>query len=104
MWSRLLETYPEIQVVHRLDMCTSGLMLLAKNKPAESALKKQFQYRLTHKVYYARVWGRVEEDSGDGIFMYSFTSGQTVQSVTKLNLKQLDDHISHLLAQRDTFK
>lgn len=64
MWSRLLETHPEIQVVHRLDMCTSGLMLLAKNKPAESALKKQFQYRLTHKVYYARVWGRVEEDEG----------------------------------------
>ncbi|WP_282177625.1 RluA family pseudouridine synthase [Vibrio nereis] len=64
MWSRLLETYPEIQVVHRLDMCTSGLMLLAKNKPSESALKKQFQYRLTHKVYYARVWGRVEEDEG----------------------------------------
>ncbi len=57
MWSRLTEQYPDIQVVHRLDMCTSGLMVLAKNKRAESALKKQFQYRLTHKIYYARVWG-----------------------------------------------
>lgn len=65
MWSRLLETYPEIQVVHRLDMSTSGLMLFAKNKYVESALKKQFQYRLTHKVYYARVWGHIEQDQGE---------------------------------------
>ncbi len=64
MWSRLQETYPEIQVVHRLDMCTSGLMLLAKSKHAESALKKQFQFRLTHKVYYARVWGQLEQEEG----------------------------------------
>lgn len=64
MWSRLQETYPEIQVVHRLDMCTSGLMLLAKSKHAESTLKKQFQFRLTHKVYYARVWGQLEQDEG----------------------------------------
>lgn len=64
MWSRLHETYPEIQVVHRLDMCTSGLMLLAKSKHAESALKKQFQFRLTHKVYCARVWGQLEQEEG----------------------------------------
>ncbi|ROV61828.1 bifunctional tRNA pseudouridine(32) synthase/23S rRNA pseudouridine(746) synthase RluA [Vibrio ponticus] len=63
-WSRVLETYPDAQVVHRLDMDTSGLMVLAKNKRAESALKKQFQYRLTHKVYYARVWGHVEQSEG----------------------------------------
>ncbi|WP_114765898.1 bifunctional tRNA pseudouridine(32) synthase/23S rRNA pseudouridine(746) synthase RluA [Vibrio rhodolitus] len=63
-WSRVLEAYPDAQVVHRLDMDTSGLMVLAKNKRAESALKKQFQYRLTHKVYYARVWGHVEQSEG----------------------------------------
>lgn len=65
LWSRLSVKYPEIQVVHRLDMDTSGLMLLAKNKAAESALKKQFQYRLTHKIYYARVWGDPRSDSGE---------------------------------------
>ncbi|WP_162062436.1 bifunctional tRNA pseudouridine(32) synthase/23S rRNA pseudouridine(746) synthase RluA [Vibrio taketomensis] len=63
-WSRVQETHPEAQIVHRLDMDTSGLMVLAKNKRAESALKKQFQYRLTHKVYYARVWGHVEQSEG----------------------------------------
>lgn len=65
MWSRLVVQYPDIQVVHRLDMSTSGLMIFALNKRAESDLKKQFQYRLTHKIYYARVWGRVENDEGE---------------------------------------
>ncbi|MEZ9316148.1 pseudouridine synthase [Vibrio lentus] len=64
MWSRLVVDFPEIQVVHRLDMSTSGLMLLAKHKQAERHLKKQFQYRLTHKLYYARVWGSVGETEG----------------------------------------
>ncbi|WED22135.1 bifunctional tRNA pseudouridine(32) synthase/23S rRNA pseudouridine(746) synthase RluA [Vibrio sp. JC009] len=65
LWSRLVERFPEIQVVHRLDMSTSGLMLFALNKEAERHLKKQFQYRLTHKIYYARVWGHVEQDEGE---------------------------------------
>ncbi|MFA0520157.1 pseudouridine synthase, partial [Vibrio sp. 10N.222.55.E8] len=64
MWSRLVIEFPNIQVVHRLDMSTSGLMLLAKHKQAERHLKKQFQYRLTHKLYYARVWGSVEKAAG----------------------------------------
>lgn len=65
LWSRLVDLYPDIQVVHRLDMDTSGLMLLAKHKQAERALKKQFQYRLTHKIYYARVWGQLESAEGE---------------------------------------
>ncbi len=64
LWSRVVEKFPDSQVVHRLDMATSGLMLFALNKWAERHLKKQFQYRLTHKIYYARVWGRVELDEG----------------------------------------
>ena len=65
MWSRVVEAYPQAQAVHRLDMSTSGLMLFAKHKEAERHLKKQFQYRLTHKLYYARVWGKVELAEGD---------------------------------------
>ncbi|MCL9780575.1 bifunctional tRNA pseudouridine(32) synthase/23S rRNA pseudouridine(746) synthase RluA [Vibrio sp. S4M6] len=65
LWSRLVADFPDIQVVHRLDMSTSGLMLFAKNKSAERTLKKQFQYRLTHKIYYARVWGNIENDKGE---------------------------------------
>ncbi|MEZ9057208.1 bifunctional tRNA pseudouridine(32) synthase/23S rRNA pseudouridine(746) synthase RluA [Vibrio pelagius] len=65
MWSRVVEAYPQAQAVHRLDMSTSGLMLFAKHKQAERHLKKQFQYRLTHKLYYARVWGDVERAEGE---------------------------------------
>lgn len=64
LWSRLVVDFADIQVVHRLDMATSGLMLLALTKDAERHLKKQFQYRLTHKIYYARVWGHVADDEG----------------------------------------
>ena len=64
LWSRLVVDYPDIQVVHRLDMATSGLMLFALTKDAERHVKKQFQYRLTHKIYYARVWGDVVDDEG----------------------------------------
>ncbi|EEO03086.1 ribosomal large subunit pseudouridine synthase A [Vibrio albensis VL426] len=65
MWARLVDYCPDVKVVHRLDMSTSGLILFAKGKHMESALKKQFQYRLTHKIYYARVWGVMEQDEGE---------------------------------------
>lgn len=44
------------------------------------------------------------EASEDGTFMYSFNSGQTVQTVTKFSLKQLNDHIDKLLARRDALR
>ena len=65
VWSRVIAEFPEAQLVHRLDMATSGLMVFALHKEAERHIKKQFQYRLTHKVYYARVWGRVELLEGE---------------------------------------
>lgn len=39
IWSRLRESYPNIEVVHRLDMATSGLMLFALTKEAERHIK-----------------------------------------------------------------
>lgn len=48
---------PYAELVHRLDMDTSGVLLLSLRKKAERALKMQFQERETRKVYRARVWG-----------------------------------------------
>ena len=42
--------------------------------------------------------------SGDGIITYSFNTGQTIQSVTKSSLKDLQSHIDQLLARRDTLR
>lgn len=41
--------------VHRLDMDTSGLIVLAKNADAESSLKKQFEEHSVRKTYMARL-------------------------------------------------
>ena len=41
--------------VHRLDMDTSGLIVLAKNADAESSLKKQFEEHTVKKTYRARL-------------------------------------------------
>src|SRR3989338_9622871 len=56
--------YPKIELVHRLDKETSGVMLLAKNKKAHEFLKSQFQNRTINKIYHAIVSGFVKNDHG----------------------------------------
>ncbi|MDF0533920.1 bifunctional tRNA pseudouridine(32) synthase/23S rRNA pseudouridine(746) synthase RluA [Shewanella yunxiaonensis] len=62
VFSRVLQLHPQAQVVHRLDMATSGLIVLALRRNAERELKRQFQDRETHKIYYARIAGRLEHN------------------------------------------
>jgi tRNA pseudouridine32 synthase / 23S rRNA pseudouridine746 synthase len=63
--SRAKELNPYAELVHRLDMDTSGVLLLTLRKKAERALKIQFQERQTRKVYRARVWGCPPELEGE---------------------------------------
>lgn len=63
-WSRIIRDYPGAQLVHRLDMSTSGLIVFGKHKDAERHLKAQFRERVTRKLYYARVWGNIEQNQG----------------------------------------
>ena len=62
--SRVRETHPNAQAVHRLDLGTSGVLVVATRRKAEAVLRQQFQDRLTRKVYLARVRGVLSEDSG----------------------------------------
>ena len=62
---RAQSRFPTALTVHRLDMATSGVMVMALNKDAHRELSRQFQERETHKVYYAWVWGEVTEASGE---------------------------------------
>ncbi|MGR5129225.1 pseudouridine synthase [Photobacterium swingsii] len=64
VWSRVLAEHPQSQIIHRLDMATSGLIVLALRKKAECHMRSQFQHRQTQKLYYARVWGEVENNKG----------------------------------------
>lgn len=62
--SRLRADYPEAVIIHRLDLDTSGLLVVPRTQRARSVLSRQIRERTIRKVYTARVWGLVEADSG----------------------------------------
>jgi 23S rRNA pseudouridine1911/1915/1917 synthase len=51
-------------IVHRLDMYTEGVMVVAKSIHAYYSLKRQFQERWVHKRYYAVLHGRLGQLEG----------------------------------------
>lgn len=59
-----VKKFPKLEIVHRLDRETSGVLLLAKNKKIHEFLKKQFQDRTIKKIYHAIVSGLVKDDRG----------------------------------------
>lgn len=60
----LMEKYPTIYTVHRLDKETSGLLLFAKNETAHKFLSGLFEERKIEKYYLGIVLGAPIEDSG----------------------------------------
>ena len=60
---RVQSVWPDAGIVHRLDMMTSGIMVMAMNKDALRYLNRQFQDRLTDKFYIAVVTGHIEADA-----------------------------------------
>ena len=51
-------------IVHRLDMSTSGILVLALNKESHKLLQQQFIKRKVHKRYIALLDGNIEHDNG----------------------------------------
>ncbi len=67
VWFRMQQKYPEATgplLVHRLDMSTSGLLLIAKNKEAHKILQKQFLERTIKKRYVALLDGLIQKPEG----------------------------------------
>ncbi len=67
VYMRIKTQFPQASgplIVHRLDMSTSGLLIIALNKRAHKALQKQFIERSIEKRYVALVSGNVVEDNG----------------------------------------
>lgn len=62
--NRVQRVLPTATIVHRLDMATSGIIIMALNKPAHVAISQQFEQRKTKKSYIARVFGKVAEIEG----------------------------------------
>ena len=61
---RVRRVYPTARIVHRLDMATSGIVLMALSHEAQKHLNLQFEKRLTEKHYIARVEGVVAQQCG----------------------------------------
>ncbi|PSV99559.1 RluA family pseudouridine synthase [Photobacterium lipolyticum] len=67
VYLRMKQRFPEATgplIVHRLDMSTSGLMVIALTKRANKSLQKQFISRTVQKRYVALIDGVLEQDEG----------------------------------------
>ena len=67
VYARIKSQFPKASgslIVHRLDMSTSGLMVIALNSAAHKNLQRQFIQRKVKKSYVALVEGLVPEETG----------------------------------------
>jgi tRNA pseudouridine32 synthase/23S rRNA pseudouridine746 synthase len=67
VYSRIKEKYPNATgplIVHRLDMSTSGILLLTKTKEANKVLQSQFIKRTIKKRYVALLDGNLSDKKG----------------------------------------
>jgi tRNA pseudouridine32 synthase/23S rRNA pseudouridine746 synthase len=63
--ARVQTLYPDALVVHRLDMATSGLMLMARGPHMQRTLSRAFETRRVAKRYLAVVHGGLQGDRGE---------------------------------------
>ena len=64
---RVQAVYPDALAVHRLDMGTSGLLLMARGPEMHRALSRLFEQRQVAKRYIAVVAGELLPESGEVI-------------------------------------
>jgi len=67
VYTRLKTTWGNIEplIIHRLDMATSGLLVVAKTKEAHKHIQRQFLKRTVIKRYTALLSGLVKQDEGE---------------------------------------
>ena len=63
--ARLKRRDPELRLVHRLDLDTSGVMVFALSRAAQSGLSRAFQQRRVAKAYQAVVQGLLRGEEGE---------------------------------------
>ena len=85
----------DVRTVHRLDRVVSGLMVLARNAPAASALSRQIRENDFEKEYLAVIHGKPESDSGrmedllarDKARRMTFVAGEMAKGVQPASLR-----------------
>ncbi|MCW9025461.1 MAG: pseudouridine synthase [Gammaproteobacteria bacterium] len=63
--TRVQNQFPDALIVHRLDMATSGIMVMALNKGMHRQLSMLFQDRQVNKTYTAIVDGQITNETGE---------------------------------------
>jgi tRNA pseudouridine32 synthase/23S rRNA pseudouridine746 synthase len=63
--NRILPDFPTATVMHRLDLDSSGILIIPLNKTALRDLNRQQRERMVEKRYVAVVFGLVESDQGE---------------------------------------
>ena len=63
--TRVQAAFEDALIVHRLDMATSGLIVLARGGEVHARLSRQFRERQVRKHYVAVVDGRVAAEHGE---------------------------------------
>ncbi|MGE6697686.1 pseudouridine synthase [Hyphomonas sp. NPDC076900] len=63
--ARVQSEFPDALTVHRLDMATSGLLLMARGKDMQRALSGLFERSEVEKSYLADVWGAPSPTRGE---------------------------------------
>lgn len=61
---RVQAVWPNAGIVHRLDMMTSGIIIMSMHKDALRFLNREFSERNTDKCYIAKVTGHISADTG----------------------------------------
>jgi tRNA pseudouridine32 synthase/23S rRNA pseudouridine746 synthase len=61
---RVQSVWPNSGIVHRLDMMTSGVIVMAMHKDALRFLNREFSERNTDKFYIAKVSGHIKDEQG----------------------------------------
>lgn len=63
--TRLRQQFPQAELAHRLDMDTSGIMIIPLHKQAHRHISMQFQNRQVDKTYTAILYGQLQSQSGE---------------------------------------
>jgi tRNA pseudouridine32 synthase/23S rRNA pseudouridine746 synthase len=61
---RLRQHFPSALMIHRLDLGTSGIMMIALSKNISTKLNRQFSERQVNKTYTALLAGHIQQKQG----------------------------------------
>lgn len=102
---RVQRVFPQARVVHRLDMATSGLLVMAMHLPAQRQLNQQFAARQVQKRYVAWLDGLLTDCSGTiAVPLICDWPNRPKQKVCFITGKQACTHFQLLEQTKDASK